>query len=609
MSTRAHPGRRDRRRSTPASDPAASAWVSANAGSGKTHVLAQRVIRLLLDGIDPGENPLPHLHQGGRRQHGEPRVRDARANGPRSTTTQLDEAIARRPARKPIDARRRARARRLFARALETPGGLKVQTIHAFCTRLLQQFPFEANVAARFRGARRDRSRRRCWSDIRAGGAARGRRASRTAPLGRALADVDPAAADMTFQRHGARGDPRARRASTRLARRTPAASMRRWRSCRRRSASSRTTPSSRSKRRSSTARICRRCGMGRRQRRSAAEARSNDQEQCAALAEAVASRAAPTQIDDLSRRFSAPTKHEPRTNDRHQAASRSNIPSCASVSIRNRSASARCVAAQRAVAARDRTVALLTIADEVIDALSRREGPPRPARLRRPDRQDAATCSTSVRAAWVHYKLDLGIDHVLIDEAQDTSPEQWDIIKPLVGEFSAGAGARGTSSARSSRSATTSSRSSRSRARRRTQFDEMRAAFRAALTSARSCEFAPSEFKHSFRSAPSVLDAVDTVFAQPQAHRRADRRSRCRPSHEAVRDARARPGRALAADRARREARDRSAGMRRSTRPSETSPRVKLARQIAAAVRPGSSAAIASATATSGMPCGRATS
>ena len=51
--------------------------------------------------------------------------------------------------RKP-DAAQRARARRLFASALETPGGLKVQTIHAFCTRLLHQFPFEANVAARF---------------------------------------------------------------------------------------------------------------------------------------------------------------------------------------------------------------------------------------------------------------------------------------------------------------------------------------------------------------------------------------------------------------------------------------------------------------------------
>ncbi len=56
---------------------------------------------------------------------------------------------AHRPAASP-NAAQRARARRLFASALETPGGLKVQTIHAFCTRLLHQFPFEANVAARF---------------------------------------------------------------------------------------------------------------------------------------------------------------------------------------------------------------------------------------------------------------------------------------------------------------------------------------------------------------------------------------------------------------------------------------------------------------------------
>ena len=40
-------------------------------------------------------------------------------------------------------------------------------------------------------------------------------------------------------------------------------------------------------------------------------------------------------------------------------------------------------------------------------------------------------------------YKLDLGIDHILIDEAQDTSPRQWDIIRALASEFTAGAGAR----------------------------------------------------------------------------------------------------------------------------------------------------------------------
>ena len=42
------------------------------------------------------------------------------------------------------------RARKLFAEALETPGGLKIQTIHAFCESVLHQFPLEANIAAHF---------------------------------------------------------------------------------------------------------------------------------------------------------------------------------------------------------------------------------------------------------------------------------------------------------------------------------------------------------------------------------------------------------------------------------------------------------------------------
>ena len=42
-----------------------------------------------------------------------------------------------------------------------------------------------------------------------------------------------------------------------------------------------------------------------------------------------------------------------------------------------------------------------------------------------------------------MHYKLDRGVDHVLIDEAQDTSPRQWDIVAHIISEFTSGAGAR----------------------------------------------------------------------------------------------------------------------------------------------------------------------
>jgi ATP-dependent helicase/nuclease subunit A len=131
-----------------AADPRNSVWVSANAGSGKTHVLSQRVTRLLLEGTDPSKILCLTY------------TRAAAANmanrvfGNLANWTMLDDAAlsahieaidGRRPGRDKL-----ARARRLFATALETPGGLKIQTIHAFCEALLHQFPLEANIAGHF---------------------------------------------------------------------------------------------------------------------------------------------------------------------------------------------------------------------------------------------------------------------------------------------------------------------------------------------------------------------------------------------------------------------------------------------------------------------------
>ncbi len=129
-------------------NPEVSAWVAANAGSGKTHVLAQRVINLLLKGVQP-EKILCITFTKAAAANMAKRVFDTLAEWTTLDDGALDAAIRARSAIEP-DAARRALARRLFARALETPGGLKVQTIHAFCTQLLHQFPFEANVAARF---------------------------------------------------------------------------------------------------------------------------------------------------------------------------------------------------------------------------------------------------------------------------------------------------------------------------------------------------------------------------------------------------------------------------------------------------------------------------
>ena len=134
------------------SDPAVSAWVAANAGSGKTHVLAQRVIGLLLAGVEP-EKILCITFTKAAAANMAKRVFDTLAHWTTLDDAALDAAIRDRSAMTSattLPGAKRALARRLFARALETPGGLKVQTIHAFCAQLLHQFPFEANVTARF---------------------------------------------------------------------------------------------------------------------------------------------------------------------------------------------------------------------------------------------------------------------------------------------------------------------------------------------------------------------------------------------------------------------------------------------------------------------------
>src|SRR3954462_14346704 len=131
-----------------ASDPASSAFVSANAGSGKTHVLVQRVIRLLLDGVAPEKILCITFTKAAAANMAE-RVFSTLGHWVTLDDAALDAAIAEAGIGRPGE-RLRMSARKLFASALETPGGLKVQTIHALCTRLLQQFPFEANVPARF---------------------------------------------------------------------------------------------------------------------------------------------------------------------------------------------------------------------------------------------------------------------------------------------------------------------------------------------------------------------------------------------------------------------------------------------------------------------------
>ncbi len=131
-----------------AADPGQSVWVSANAGSGKTHVLSRRVIRLLLGGADPARILCLTYTKAAAANMINRVFRDLG-----NWATMDDEQLAGEIANledKPPDVNRLALARQLFARALETPGGLKIQTIHAFCESILHQFPLEANIAGHF---------------------------------------------------------------------------------------------------------------------------------------------------------------------------------------------------------------------------------------------------------------------------------------------------------------------------------------------------------------------------------------------------------------------------------------------------------------------------
>ncbi len=133
---------------TLAADPRLSAWVSANAGSGKTYVLVNRVLRLLLDGVAPGRL-LCITYTKAAAANMANRVFAALSAWATLPEAEL-AAVLSRLTGKPPSRDSLAAARRLFAQALETPGGLKIETIHAFCTRVLQSAPFEANVPPRF---------------------------------------------------------------------------------------------------------------------------------------------------------------------------------------------------------------------------------------------------------------------------------------------------------------------------------------------------------------------------------------------------------------------------------------------------------------------------
>jgi ATP-dependent helicase/nuclease subunit A len=189
----------------------------------------------------------------------------------------------------------------------------------------------------------------------------------------------------------------------------------------------------------------------------------------------------------------------------------------------------------RRIVTTRDRTEALLHIAIAVA-ANYRREKLER-ALLDYDDLIDKTlTLLASGASAWVHYKLDRGVDHVLVDEAQDTSPRQWDIITHIISEFTTGAGARdGVVRTMFAVGDEKQSIFSFQGAAPR-EFDARRWEMKKKFEDA-ELRFESIPFTYSFRSGQAILKSVDHVFREETIYR-SIHAEKAYPLHEALPDA-----------------------------------------------------------------------
>jgi ATP-dependent helicase/nuclease subunit A len=409
---------------------------------------------------------------------------------------------------KPPSAAQMVRARRLFATALETPGGLKVQTIHAFCTRLLHQFPFEADVAARFDVL--DEASTAQLLDELILKVMLEAAADPDGPLGWALATAITAAADVTFKDLVIEMI-RKRDIVTEWARRTGTV----FAAVEQLSAAFEMrlddTIEAIEKEYFSATLIPDPEWQTLIEVLAVSE-KATEQK----MIEQIASARAASGRDRIEayQRIFCKTDLKPRDNLLTKQIAKAN-PDWLARLVAEQDRICKLNARENAIRARDRTAALLLVASTVIARYIKEKE--RRGLLDYDDLIDKTlSLFKNTSAAWVLYKLDLGIDHVLVDEAQDTSPKQWEIIKTLVAEFIPG-GARDNVkrtlfAVGDEKQSIFSFQGAAPHA-----FAENRDYF-ARLDQHSGTEFATEKLHYSFRSAAEVLNAVDNVFKRPQA-------------------------------------------------------------------------------------------
>ncbi len=502
---------RTRQAQAEASDPRASAWVSANAGSGKTYVLAQRVVRLLLAGTEPGRILCLTFTKAAAAEMESrvfQRLGDWAVLPDKKLAGEIETMEGRRPGKDELK-----RARRLFARALETPGGLKIQTIHAFCERLLQQFPFEANVAGHFE-VLDERDSVDLKEAARKSVLAEAARVPGS-PMAKALDTVLDAASDMVQETAIKEFvDQRARVLAWTQAAGDLDAALRQLSD--RLGLSAGDTPEGLNaaivtESALTHADIARLIGLmreGNKTDQAAAERLAPYLEAVDDAARAAAYRDFCTKADGELRAASHLVSKAIK-DGWHGLAETIEAELVRLETLFDRLSAAECLVT---------TAAMLRLADATIAAYQRLKTARGALDFDDLISKTTALLARSDAAQWVQYKLDRGIEHILVDEAQDTSPRQWQVVKALVEDFFAGKGA--TEATRTLFAVGDQKQSIFSfQGAVPAWFTLMRRELGARARAAQARWYDPA-LHLSFRSVQPVLSAVDSVFARPDAYR-----------------------------------------------------------------------------------------
>ncbi|MBI1359323.1 MAG: double-strand break repair helicase AddA [Alphaproteobacteria bacterium] len=415
-----------------AATPDANAWVAANAGSGKTKVLIDRVARLLLAGAAP-DSILCVTYTKAAASEMQARLFEVLGGWCVMETGKLREELEKLEGSPREDV---GQARELFARALETPGGLRIETIHAFCGRVLRRFPLEAGIAPGFQELD-DQASDELWDDaFRALGAHLVRGAPELTDAARVVAEAGGSGFGVLRDLHDKRAEV--------LAFIETAGGIEPAIAVLRREIGAGEHTVEHLLEQAMGADLPRDALA-----RAAAAYRSggktdNVQADCIdyALGDAPAADRFDVYCGVVLTKAGDPRKSTATAGVR---AAHPVVVDLFSTDLPEGSETLRIRAVLGAIAARrifERSSALLRLAESVFRDFARRKDARAGLDFDDLIHGVGRLLTRADAAEWVLWKLDGGVEHILLDEAQDTSPHQWTILRKLTEDIFAGAGA-----------------------------------------------------------------------------------------------------------------------------------------------------------------------